>query len=53
LRCRGGIDTLATETKGTVLIENAEQLMGYAQSEEAKVEELTKAVAESGARGWW
>lgn len=45
----GGIDTLATETKGTVLIENAEQLMGYARSEEAKVEELIKAVADSGA----
>lgn len=45
----GGIDTSATETKGTVLIENAEQLEGYARSEEAKVEEIIKAVAESGA----
>eukprot|EP00897_Mesotaenium_endlicherianum_P003475 jgi/Mesen1/3155/ME000184S02226 len=44
-----GIDTSATETKGTVLIENAEQLQGYARSEEAKVEELIRAVAESGA----
>eukprot|EP00270_Netrium_digitus_P022128 TRINITY_DN979_c0_g1_i2.p1 TRINITY_DN979_c0_g1~~TRINITY_DN979_c0_g1_i2.p1 ORF type:complete len:566 (+),score=145.14 TRINITY_DN979_c0_g1_i2:66-1700(+) len=45
----GGVDTVATETKGTVLIENAQQLQGYAKSEEAKVEELIKAVAESGA----
>ncbi|KAL2455427.1 T-complex protein 1 subunit theta [Forsythia ovata] len=35
----GGVDTSATETKGTVLIHNAEQ-----------VEELIKAVAESGAK---
>lgn len=46
----GGIDTSATETKGTVLIQSAEQLENYAKSEEAKVEELIKAVAESGAK---
>ncbi|XP_020105179.1 T-complex protein 1 subunit theta-like [Ananas comosus] len=45
----GGVDTSATETKGTVLIQNAEQLENYAKSEEAKVEELIKAVADSGA----
>lgn len=45
----GGIDTSATETKGTVLIENAAQLEGYAKGEEAKVEELIRAVAEAGA----
>lgn len=45
----GGIDTNPTETKGTVLIENAEQLMGYAKSEEAQVEDLIKQVAASGA----
>lgn len=44
-----GIDTQATETKGTVLIENAEQLESYAASEEAQVESLIKAVAASGA----
>lgn len=44
-----GIDTSATETKGTVLIHSAEQLENYAKSEEAKVEELIKAVADSGA----
>ncbi|CAA3028049.1 T-complex 1 subunit theta [Olea europaea subsp. europaea] len=46
----GGVDTSATETKGTVLIHNAEQLENYAKTEEAKVEELIKAVAESGAK---
>lgn len=46
----GGVDTTATETKGTVLIHSAEQLENYAKTEEAKVEELIKAVAESGAK---
>ncbi|GFZ03708.1 TCP-1/cpn60 chaperonin family protein [Actinidia rufa] len=46
----GGIDTSATETKGTVLIHSANQLENYAKTEEAKVEELIKAVADSGAR---
>ncbi|KAL9269634.1 T-complex protein 1 subunit theta-like protein, partial [Drosera capensis] len=46
----GGVDTSATETKGTVLIHSAEQLETYAKTEEAKVEELIKAVAESGAK---
>ncbi|KAL8167155.1 hypothetical protein V2J09_008654 [Rumex salicifolius] len=45
-----GVDTSATETKGTVLIHSAEQLESYAKTEEAKVEELIKAVAESGAK---
>ncbi|KAF8395973.1 hypothetical protein HHK36_017584 [Tetracentron sinense] len=71
----GGVDTSATETKGTVLIHSAEQMSGsfypaghwsgglfgmkdgilwklenYAKTEEAKVEELIKAVADSGAK---
>ncbi|KAG9452059.1 hypothetical protein H6P81_004963 [Aristolochia fimbriata] len=45
-----GVDTSATETKGTVLIQSAEQLENYAKTEEAKVEELIKAVADSGAK---
>nr|XP_016463218.1 PREDICTED: T-complex protein 1 subunit theta-like [Nicotiana tabacum] len=45
-----GIDTSATETKGTVLIHSAEQLENYSKTEEAKVEELIKAVANSGAK---
>ncbi|XP_004489709.1 T-complex protein 1 subunit theta-like [Cicer arietinum] len=46
----GGVDTSATETKGTVLIHSAEQLENYSKTEEAKVEELVKAVADSGAK---
>ncbi|PIA59862.1 hypothetical protein AQUCO_00400615v1 [Aquilegia coerulea] len=47
----GGVDTSATETKGTVLIQSAEQVLeNYAKTEEAKVEELIKAVADSGAK---
>ncbi|CAL5423632.1 unnamed protein product [Camellia sinensis] len=45
----GGVDTSATETKATVLIHSAE-LENYAETEEAKVEELIKAVADSGAK---
>eukprot|EP00245_Coleochaete_scutata_P002966 TRINITY_DN14219_c0_g1_i1.p1 TRINITY_DN14219_c0_g1~~TRINITY_DN14219_c0_g1_i1.p1 ORF type:complete len:545 (+),score=124.80 TRINITY_DN14219_c0_g1_i1:157-1791(+) len=45
----GGVDTVSTETKGTVLIESAEELENYSKSEEAKVEELIKGVADSGA----
>ncbi|KAF5956167.1 hypothetical protein HYC85_009023 [Camellia sinensis] len=45
-----GVDTSATETKGTVLIHSAEQLENYAKIEEAKVEELIKAVVDSGAK---
>ncbi|KAK7364657.1 hypothetical protein VNO80_13397 [Phaseolus coccineus] len=46
----GGVDTSATETKGTVLIHTAEQLENYSKTEEAKIEELIKAVADSGAK---
>ncbi|KAB2611755.1 T-complex protein 1 subunit theta-like [Pyrus ussuriensis x Pyrus communis] len=46
----GGVDTSATETKGTVLIHTADQLENYAKTEEAKIEELIKAVADSGAK---
>ncbi|GMI65615.1 Chaperonin containing T-complex polypeptide-1 subunit 8 [Hibiscus trionum] len=45
-----GVDSSATETKGTVLIHSAEQLENYAKTEEAKVEELIKEVADSGAK---
>ncbi|PKI34076.1 hypothetical protein CRG98_045533 [Punica granatum] len=46
----GGVDTSATETKGTVLIHSADQLENYAKTEEAKVEELIRGVVESGAK---
>nr|KJB45084.1 hypothetical protein B456_007G288800 [Gossypium raimondii] len=45
-----GVDSSATETKGTVLIHSADQLENYSKTEEAKVEELIKAVADSGAK---
>ncbi|MBA0860487.1 hypothetical protein Goshw_018078 [Gossypium schwendimanii] len=45
-----GVDSSATETKGTVLIHSAEQLENYSKTEEAKVEELIKAVADSDAK---
>jgi T-complex protein 1 subunit theta len=44
-----GVDTSATETKGTVLINSASQVEYYAKTEEAKIEELIKAVASTGA----
>ncbi len=44
-----GVDTSATETKGTVLINSASQVEDYAKTEEAKIEELIKAVASTGA----
>ncbi|KAH0983048.1 hypothetical protein GBA52_010225 [Prunus armeniaca] len=46
----GGVDTSAIETKETVLIHTADQLENYAKTEEAKVEELIKAVADSGVK---
>jgi len=45
-----GVDTAATETKGTVLIENAAQLESYSRSEEDKMEEYIKGIADSGAK---
>lgn len=44
-----GIDTSSTETKGTVLIKSAQELTDYSRSEEAKLEELIKGIADSGA----
>jgi T-complex protein 1 subunit theta len=44
------VDTAGTETKGVVLIKSAKELEGYAKGEEAKVEEVIRAIAESGAK---
>ncbi|KJH45781.1 putative T-complex protein 1, theta subunit [Dictyocaulus viviparus] len=41
-------DLTQTETKGTVLIENAEELMGFAKGEENEVESQVKALADNG-----
>ena len=45
-----GLDGGSTETKGTVLIESAEQLQSFAKGEEEAMEKLVKAIAESGAK---
>lgn len=42
------IECADTETKGTVLIENAEQLMNYNLGEEKQIEAAIKALSESG-----
>ena len=45
-----GFDTAGTETKGTVLIKNADELLNYAKTEEARMEEIVKGVAAAGAQ---
>lgn len=45
-----GVDTSSTETKGTVLIRNAEDLMNYSKSEEAKLEDIIRGIADAGVR---
>ncbi|PNW85024.1 hypothetical protein CHLRE_03g168450v5 [Chlamydomonas reinhardtii] len=45
-----GVDTSSTDTKGTVLIKSAEELENYSKSEESKLEEYIKGIADSGAR---
>lgn len=43
-----GIEASSTEAKGTVLMNNAEDLLGYNKSEEVKMEEIIKSIASSG-----
>uniref|UniRef100_A0A1B6L1Y9 T-complex protein 1 subunit theta n=1 Tax=Graphocephala atropunctata TaxID=36148 RepID=A0A1B6L1Y9_9HEMI len=43
------VDITQTETKGTVLIKTAEELMNFSRGEENLLEEQIKAIAESGA----
>ncbi|KAG8249923.1 T-complex protein 1 subunit theta [Homalodisca vitripennis] len=43
------VDITQTETKGTVLIKTAEELMNFSRGEESLLEEQIKAIAESGA----
>lgn len=45
-----GFDTSGTETKGTVLIRSGAELETYAKSEEARMEEIVKGVADAGVR---
>jgi len=45
-----GIEASGTEAKGTVLMNNAEDLKGYNKSEEVKMEEIIKSIADSGTK---
>jgi len=42
------LDMMATETKGTVLINNADELMNFSQREEEQLEGKIKAIVDSG-----
>ncbi|CAJ1432454.1 unnamed protein product [Effrenium voratum] len=42
------LDLGSTETKGTVLLENAEQLMNFSKGEEQKMEEMIRSIKEVG-----
>ena len=44
------VDITQTETKGTVLIKSAEELMNFSRGEEALLESQIKAIADSGAK---
>lgn len=43
-----GIEASSTEAKGTVLMNNAKDLLGYNKSEELKMEEIIQSIASSG-----
>jgi len=43
-----GVEASSTEAKGTVLMKNAEDLKSYNKTEEAKMEEIIKGIADSG-----
>lgn len=45
-----GIESSATEAKGTVLLKNAEELMNYNKSEEKKMEEIIESIAACGVK---
>ncbi|KAL6049401.1 T-complex protein 1 subunit theta, partial [Balamuthia mandrillaris] len=45
-----GIDISRTETKGSVVLKTAEELLNYSKDEEKAMEEIIKAVSESGAK---
>jgi len=45
-----GIEASGTEAKGTVLMNNAEDLKGYNKSEEVKMEEIIKSIADTGTK---
>lgn len=45
-----GLEASGTEAKGTVLMKNAEDLKGYNKSEETKMEEIIKSIADTGTK---
>ena len=47
---QGGLDLPRTETKGTVLVKNAQQLVDYSGSEEAQMDAAIQALADAGVR---
>jgi len=44
------LDSVTTETKGTVLLKSAEELKAYNDSEEESLERIIKAIADTGAK---
>ncbi len=42
------LDTQASETKGTILIKNADELLNYTKSEEEHAEKIIKSIADAG-----
>mmetsp|Transcript_25842 Transcript_25842/g.40082 ORF Transcript_25842/g.40082 Transcript_25842/m.40082 type:complete len:544 (+) Transcript_25842:139-1770(+) len=45
-----GIEAASTEAKGTVLMKDANDLMNYNKSEEAKMDEIVKSISETGTK---
>jgi len=45
-----GLDIAKTETKGTVVFKHADELLNYAKGEENAMEQVVKAISESGAK---
>mmetsp|Transcript_63635 Transcript_63635/g.201141 ORF Transcript_63635/g.201141 Transcript_63635/m.201141 type:complete len:541 (+) Transcript_63635:117-1739(+) len=43
-----GIEMQGTETKGTVMLENAEQLMNFTKGEESRMDEFIKSIKDAG-----
>jgi len=46
----GGIDNPKTETKDTVLLKTAEELLNYSKSEEKSIEDVIRRISETGAK---
>ena len=45
-----GIDISQTETKGTVLLKNADEMMNFTRGEEQQIEKILKEIADSGVK---